>query len=44
MVRLGLTLAVIGATIGIGGIIYAVLWLLAASTFVMPTLQSSESA
>ena len=36
MVRLGLTLAVIGATIGIGGIIYAVLWLLAASTFVMP--------
>jgi hypothetical protein len=28
--RLGLTLAVIGAAIGIGGIIYAVLWLLAA--------------
>jgi hypothetical protein len=29
-VRVGLTLAVIGAAIGIGGIIYGVLWLLAA--------------
>jgi hypothetical protein len=29
-VRLGLTLAFIGAAIGIGGIVYGVLWLLAA--------------
>jgi hypothetical protein len=29
MVRLGLTLVVIGAAIGIPGIIYGVLWLLA---------------
>ena len=30
VVRVGLTLAVIGAAIGVGGIIYGILWLLAA--------------